>query len=168
VNLIAINFEDETFNNLCGGFRLMVQREPTVEEAEEIFKLTLLLYSYSKDVPTYDLSDFFVLSNALTYTGVELGITDLATHTTQWAGIYQYEEDYFFIHSVTDKGSTTIQVNLLSCFITTAPLFVASKVPDDIWSNFKEVYDQSYPDPPLVAPSIFKPFVVNPLKFLSI
>src|SRR5690606_11880054 len=70
--------------------------------------------------------------------------------------------------SVTDKGSTTIQVNLLSCFITTAPLFVASEVPDDIWSNFKEVYDQSYPDPPLVAPSIFKPFVVNPLKFLSI
>ena len=66
MDLIAINFEDEMFNNLCGGFESMVQREPTVEEAEEIFKLTLFLYSYSEDVPTYELSDFFVLSNALT------------------------------------------------------------------------------------------------------
>lgn len=145
MDLIAINFEDEMFNNLCGGFESMVQREPTVEEAEEIFKLTLLLYSYSEDVPTYELSDFFVLSNALTYTGVELGLTNLATHITQWAGIYHYEEDYFFIHSVTEKGKTTVQVNLLSCFVTTAPLFVASKAPDDFWLHFKEVYDPVYP-----------------------
>ena len=52
MDLIAINFKDEMFNNLCGGFKCMVQREPTVEEAEEIFKLTLLLYSYSEDVAT--------------------------------------------------------------------------------------------------------------------
>ena len=129
MDLIAINFEDEMFNNLCGGFESMVQREPTVEEAEEIFKLTLLLYSYSEDVPTYELSDFFVLSNALTYTGVELGLTDLASHISQWAGIYQFEEDYFFIHSLTEVGKTTVQVNLLSCFVTTAPLFVATPKP---------------------------------------
>lgn len=145
MDLIAINFEDEMFNNLCGGFESMVQREPTFEEAEEIFKLTLLLYSYSEDVPTYELSNFFVLSNALTYTGVELGMTDLATRCTQWAGIYHYEEDYFFIHSTTDQGVTTVQVNLLSCFVTTAPLFVASKAPDDFWLHFKEVYDPVYP-----------------------
>lgn len=60
----------------------MVQRSPTVEEAEEIFKLTLLLYSYSEDVPTYKLSDFF-----------------------------------------------TVQVNLFSSFVTTAPLFISSKPP---------------------------------------
>ena len=51
MDLIAINFEDEMFNNLCGQFESMVPRPPTVEEAEEIFKLTLLLYSYSEDVP---------------------------------------------------------------------------------------------------------------------
>src|SRR5690554_700524 len=113
MDLIAINFEDEMFNNLCGGFESMVQRPPTVEEAEEIFTLTLLLYSYSEDVSTYEFSNFFVLSNALTYTGVKLGVTDLASGSTQWAGIYHYEEDYLFIHSITNQGVTTVQVNLL-------------------------------------------------------
>ena len=71
--------------------------------------------------------------------------TNLATRCTQWAGIYHHEEDYFFIHSIRDQGVTTVQVNLLSCFVTTAPLFVASKVPDDFWLHFKELYNQVYP-----------------------
>src|SRR5690606_9994269 len=105
---------------------------------EEIFKLILLLYSYFEDVPTYDLSDFFVLSNTLTYTGVELGLTDLATHTTQYGQGYTTMKRTIFIHSVTEKGKTTVQVNLLSCFVTTAPLLGASKVPDDFWLILKK------------------------------
>ena len=49
------------FNNLCGGFESMVQREPTVEDAEEIFKLTLLMYSYSESVLSYRMRGFFCL-----------------------------------------------------------------------------------------------------------
>ncbi|MEX2336169.1 MAG: hypothetical protein WD555_02730 [Fulvivirga sp.] len=87
MDLIAINFENEVFNNLCGGFDSMDQRPPTVDEAEVIYKLTLYMYSFIQDAPLYPLSDFFVLSNSLTYTGVEIGMTDTLSHVTQWSGI---------------------------------------------------------------------------------
>lgn len=145
MDLIAINFENEVFINLCGGFESMVQRPPTAEEAEEIYKLTLYIYSYIQDAPLYPLSDFFILSNALTYTGVELGMTDLKRRVTHWAGVYHYEEDYFFIYSVTDSNGTSLQINLLSSFVFMVPLFVSSKAPDEFWLHFKEVYDEVYP-----------------------
>ncbi|MEX2336174.1 MAG: hypothetical protein WD555_02755 [Fulvivirga sp.] len=92
----------------------MVQRPPTIGEAEEIYELTLYLYSFSSNVPLYKMTDFFVISNALTYTGLELGMTDLESKTTNWAGLYHYEEDCFFIHSIEDSQGVYLQINLLS------------------------------------------------------
>lgn len=105
----------------------MVQRPPTAEEAEEIYKLTLYMYSYIQDAPLYPLSDFFVVSNALTYTGVELGLTDLESRVTHWAGVFHYEEDYFFIYSIEDSHGTSLQINLLGSLVHTVPLFVCTK-----------------------------------------
>ena len=145
MDLIAINFENGVFNNLCGGFESMVQRPPTAEEAEEIYKLTLYMYSFSQDAPLYPLSKFFVLSNALTYTGAELGMTDLKSHVTHWAGIYHYEEYYFFIHSIVDSHRTCLQINLLSSFVYAVPLIVCSKEPNEFWDAFDEVYRSVFP-----------------------
>lgn len=145
MDLIAINFENEVFNNLCGGFESMVQRPPTVDEAEEIYKLTLHLYSYFQDAPFYRLSNFFVISNALTYTGVELGMSDSKTRVTNWAGIFHYEEDYFFIHSIENSEGISLQINLLSSFVYTVPLFVRTKESNEFWEGFNELYKTVYP-----------------------
>lgn len=144
MDLIAIDFEDEVFDNLCGGFESMVQRPPDVDEAEEIWKLTLYLYSFSREVPEYDLSDFFVLSNALTYTGVELGLTGLDTHVTEWAGIYHYEEDYFLIYSIENSQGTSLQINLLSSFVYSVPLFLMSRKQTEFWEEFLTVYHEVF------------------------
>lgn len=122
----------------------MVQRPPTVDEAEEIYKLTLYLYSYIQDVPSYLLSNFFVISNALTYTGVELGMSDLKTRVTDWAGIFHYEEDYFFIHSIEDSEGISLQINLLSSFVYTVPLFVMTKDSNEFWEEFQVLYSEVY------------------------
>jgi hypothetical protein len=140
MELIAIDFEDEIFDNLCGGFESMVQRPPDGNETEEIWKLTLYLYSFSREVPGYKLSDFFVLSNALTYTGVELGLTGLDTHVTEWAGIYHYEEDYFLINSIENSQGTSLQINLLSSFVYSVPLFLMSREQTEFWEEFLTLY----------------------------
>lgn len=144
MELIAIDFEDEIFDNLCGGFESMVQRPPDVDEAEEIWKLTLYLYSFSREVPVYKLSNFFVLTNALTYTGVELGLTGLDTHVTEWAGIYHYEEDYFLIYSITNSQGTSLQINLLSSFVYSVPLFLMSREQSEFWEEFLTVYHEVF------------------------
>lgn len=143
MDLLVIDFEDELFNNLCGGFESMTQRPPNLEEAEEIYKLSLYLHSFSGDVPQYRLSNFFVLSNAL-YTGVELGITDLKTRTTNWAGVYHYEEDYFFIHSVEDSQGISLQINLLSSFVYVVPLMILTKEHAEFWEKFEKVYEEVF------------------------
>lgn len=144
MDFLAIDFEDELFNNLCGGFECMVGRSPDMAEAEEIYKLSLYLYSFSFDVPVYSLSNFFVIANALTYTGVELGMTDLESRTTNWAGLYHYEEDYFFIHSVEDAGGTFLQPNLLGPFVYSVPLFIRTREQGEFWKEFEAVYRLVY------------------------
>lgn len=141
---LSIDFEDELFQNLCGGFESMVQRPPNIEEAKEIFKLSLYLYSFSNDVPDYRLSDFFVVSKALTYTGVELGMTDLKTKKSTWAGVYHYEEEYFFIHSNEDSRGGFFQISLLSSFVYTVPLFIMTKERGEFWEEFEKIYKETF------------------------
>ncbi|GGF44420.1 hypothetical protein [Echinicola rosea] len=142
--LLAIDFDHTHFINLCHNFRTFAEREPSLVEMEEIYRIALLLDSYGRPVHTYPLSDFYVVSKAMLGTDVELGYSNLATRATCWIGIYEWEDDLFLVCSVREGERAALEVNHLGSYPGNALLMLCNKSIFGEESTFQELFGWVY------------------------
>jgi len=142
--MIPIDFDHTHFINLCHNFRTFAQREPDLIQLEEIYKLAIHLDSYSKPIKSFALKDFEVISKALIGTDVELALTDLASGISYYVGIYEWEEDYFFIYSNLSNNEKTVEINHLGTCPYSVPLFLYHIPNKPFRHEFEIIFEQMF------------------------
>ncbi|WP_215222701.1 hypothetical protein [Echinicola shivajiensis] len=142
--MIPIDFDHTHFINLCHNFRTFAEAEPDQDQLEEIYKLALHLDSYSTHVIPPKLMDFYLINKCLIGTDVELAWTDISSKASYYSGIYEWEDDYFFVNAVCGTDSNTVEINHLGTCPYSAPLFLYHIPNKPFRHKFEIIFEQIF------------------------
>ncbi|WP_186755656.1 hypothetical protein [Echinicola salinicaeni] len=142
--MIPIDSDHTHFINLCHNFRTFAEAEPDQGQLEEIYRLAILLDSYSLGTHPPNLKAFNVINKCLIGTDVELAWTDIDSKISYYGGLYEWEEDYFFVYSSISNYEKTVEVNHLGTCPFLLPLFLRHIPNKQFQLEFEQVFHQVY------------------------
>ncbi|UCS92260.1 hypothetical protein KZP23_16330 [Echinicola marina] len=77
-------------------------------------------------------------------TDVELAWTDIDSKISYYGGIYEWEEDYFFVYSSISNSEKTVEINHLGTCPYLAPLFLYHKPNKPFRQEFAMIFEQIF------------------------